>query len=692
VVLPEVLCGPAFDIDRVGEMTFTVPKGDLLSQLSTGQVSVALADIAKQLPPDWIADTTVQVVLDLPTIVAAIPPELLMPGGEMVEDAEASASLGSFFSPREGVPEVADGEEAVSAAAAEAPAAPVAEPQPVESGPMVALAASAVLEQLPENLRGPAWSADLAIQDVSFPVADLVRQLATGRVAVPAAELAAQLPANVLASVDGEVELPLDVVVMSIPPEALSIQGEEDEDVAAAARLGSFFAPTAAAPDVPEPATPPPAPEPAEAVPEPELAPVEPTPQPVPEPVAAAPAPPPPEGATLIPIASLLATVPANLRGPAWSDSGSPEGSLVLASDEVLGQLRTGRVAVSAQQLAAAFPAGWLVPNADGEIELPLDQVVAAVPSDVMALTNDTVDMVAEAKEIPDLFGVGIAVPSVPQETAPAEVTSAAPVDEEDETVEEELEPEAELPVEPSVSVAAEKSPAPRAEKESTKVEHDWDGVEQSLERAPRGVDINSANLHELATLPGVGETRGEAIVRYREEHGRFESIYDLARVPGIGPSLFRKMTGISLGAQGSRHDRLNSLLDLPQDRRPFLSRLANALMDQVGAVGCVLTDRQGLSLAKVGEMATEGDRYAALGSRYFIKTKRHLQQFVGVDADCLIVPGCNPPLLLLCAEDVVMVLALRSSHVASKRLSQARRAMSEVAWLLGCRAVVLKY
>jgi len=123
-----------------------------------------------------------------------------------------------------------------------------------------------------------------------------------------------------------------------------------------------------------------------------------------------------------------------------------------------------------------------------------------------------------------------------------------------------------------------------------------------------------------------------------------------------------------------------------------LLKRLAVALVTQVGAVGCVLTDRQGLSLAKVGDMQENGDRYAALGSRYFLRTKRHLQQFVAQDADCLIIPGCAPPLLLLCAEDVVVVMALKTSHVPARRLAQVRKAMAEVAWLLGRRAVVLKY
>ncbi|MBT3286665.1 MAG: hypothetical protein HN849_34135 [Victivallales bacterium] len=213
-----------------------------------------------------------------------------------------------------------------------------------------------------------------------------------------------------------------------------------------------------------------------------------------------------------------------------------------------------------------------------------------------------------------------------------------------------------------------------------------------SLERAPRGVDVNSATAAELVALPGVGVTRAEGIVRWREENGPFTSIYDLASVPRIGPSLFRKMTGLSLTAGGCRHEKLDSLLAVGAEDGALLKRLAVALVTQVGAVGCVLTDRQGLSLAKVGDMQENGDRYAALGSRYFLRTKRHLQQFVAQDADCLIIPGCAPPLLLLCAEDVVVVMALKTSHVPARRLAQVRKAMAEVAWLLGRRAVVLKY
>ena len=50
-------------------------------------------------------------------------------------------------------------------------------------------------------------------------------------------------------------------------------------------------------------------------------------------------------------------------------------------------------------------------------------------------------------------------------------------------------------------------------------------------------VDINTADAKLLERLPGIGETRAEAIIRYREEHGPFKRIDDIVAVPGIGSS-----------------------------------------------------------------------------------------------------------------------------------------------------------
>ncbi len=49
-------------------------------------------------------------------------------------------------------------------------------------------------------------------------------------------------------------------------------------------------------------------------------------------------------------------------------------------------------------------------------------------------------------------------------------------------------------------------------------------------------VDVNTADAETIArVLDGVGLTKAQAIVRYREENGRFTDAYDLTQVRGIG-------------------------------------------------------------------------------------------------------------------------------------------------------------
>ena len=64
--------------------------------------------------------------------------------------------------------------------------------------------------------------------------------------------------------------------------------------------------------------------------------------------------------------------------------------------------------------------------------------------------------------------------------------------------------------------------------------------------QAPRPVrfplDLNKAPLHDLLELPGIGEKLAERIVKYRKDHGRFQSIEDLRKVKGIGKKRMERL------------------------------------------------------------------------------------------------------------------------------------------------------
>ena len=55
-------------------------------------------------------------------------------------------------------------------------------------------------------------------------------------------------------------------------------------------------------------------------------------------------------------------------------------------------------------------------------------------------------------------------------------------------------------------------------------------------------VNINQASKEQLMTLTGIGESRAEDIIRYRKEHGGFQTIEEIMKVPGIKDAAFQKI------------------------------------------------------------------------------------------------------------------------------------------------------
>ena len=62
---------------------------------------------------------------------------------------------------------------------------------------------------------------------------------------------------------------------------------------------------------------------------------------------------------------------------------------------------------------------------------------------------------------------------------------------------------------------------------------------------ANRLVNINTAGIEELMTLPGIGEVRATAIIDYRRQEGEFEKIEDVMNVKGIKTGIFSKISSL---------------------------------------------------------------------------------------------------------------------------------------------------
>ncbi len=55
-------------------------------------------------------------------------------------------------------------------------------------------------------------------------------------------------------------------------------------------------------------------------------------------------------------------------------------------------------------------------------------------------------------------------------------------------------------------------------------------------------INLNQATKEQLMTLTGIGEARAKDIIAYREEHGAFQTIEDIMKVPGIKEAAFGKI------------------------------------------------------------------------------------------------------------------------------------------------------
>lgn len=83
------------------------------------------------------------------------------------------------------------------------------------------------------------------------------------------------------------------------------------------------------------------------------------------------------------------------------------------------------------------------------------------------------------------------------------------------------------------------------------------EGKSPDLTEADKGstgggkININTASKDELMTLTGVGESKANDIIAYREQNGGFKSIEELMNIPGIKEGVYSRLSD-SITVEGS--------------------------------------------------------------------------------------------------------------------------------------------
>ncbi len=271
---------------------------------------------------------------------------------------------------------------------------------------------------------------------------------------------------------------------------------------------------------------------------------------------------------------------------------------------DLWGQLSRGRIVTSYSRLMAKIPSAFIRKDAalaaDAQVDLPLNEIVQALGPAALEKMRPA-GQATQVDDMPDLFEF------TPPPKPVKPLTEVAP-------------PE---PVAPEPAAARAVSGAGRT-------------------LFLQDVDVNTASIDELvANVSGINHHIAHQMVMSRDREGLYVSLQDLARVPGVGPAAFRRLTGQAWPGTISR-DRTAAiaLLGLTESGGVSFPRIVQRFREQNGFDGCVIVNQDGETMAESwGDRTSEA--LAAFVSYTMKRMTPHIRS-MGIDGADFVTVSLN--------------------------------------------------
>jgi competence ComEA-like helix-hairpin-helix protein len=218
-------------------------------------------------------------------------------------------------------------------------------------------------------------------------------------------------------------------------------------------------------------------------------------------------------------------------------------------------------------------------------------------------------------------------------------------------------------PAAPEPEPAAEPEPEPASEPEP----------EAAAPSAGVAFNLNTCTADELVeNIPGCFRELAESIVRHRTKIGSFKRLEDLLDVPGMTKATYTNLTG-----EAPPDNRiplsLNELLGFPADQATTLKDVTDRISCWPDVTGCILSQKSGLPMVGNVPEGLSKNAIVAFAPRMFESLNRSFREITGRETDEMVIPAPGNSFNIFRNGDLYLIILSRMPQMPERHMKVAR-------------------